>query len=165
MRKALVLVPAILLAVLSGCGTIRKLSDDDLASYLNTGAHVVVSHGVDFLMDKYPDKKVAILKDITAVNVSIKGEVMPALAGANVGDLTLATVQDVLQKLDSRVSPTIKTVITSAVSSISGLLPQKPGDKIPDRTKKAIVGVFSGISQAIEEILADEAPAPAATPK
>lgn len=172
MRRALTLVPAVLAVILAGCGTIRKLSDDDLASYLNTGAQVVVSHGVDFLMDKYPDKKVAILKDITAVNVSIKSDVLPVFAGANVGEITLATVQDVLQKLDTKVSPTIKTVITSAVSAISGLLPQKPGDKIPERTKKAIVGVFTGISTAIDEILADEAsatpppaPAPAAPPK
>ena len=165
MRKAMFLAPVFLIA-LSGCGSIRKLSDDDLASYLQRGAEVVVSHGVDFLMDKYPDKKAAILKDIEAVSVSIKTDVLPVFAGASVGDITLATVQDVLRKLDTKVSPTIKTVITSAVAAVSAMLPQKPGDKIPERTKKAVVGVMSGIIAGIDEILADEVPpAPAPVPE
>lgn len=149
-RLVALLIP--LAAVLSSCTTVSKLSDEDLASYVQLGAEQAAKYGLKLALDKNPADAAKITADVGIAVDAIDKVVLPAFQGAGTGDVLRSAVDQALEKLDAKLSPMVKIAIQGAVdiASVSVKLPDNPTDKLDARTKKALVALFQGLEAGMK---------------
>lgn len=163
-----VLAAAVVLMI-PGCGTVANqiaaIPDDQLAADLQQGASIIVSKGLAFAAKQAADKKDAILADAKVAQSVLATDILPALTGADVKTLTTGAAQDLLSRFSGKVSPTIVTAIQLAISAVAMQVPfpANPVDKLPERTAKALKGVFTGIDAGLSSYILQASAAPVTT--
>lgn len=161
--KKLLLIP-VLAMVLGGCAQIDRIPDDKLAEDLLIGGKKAVEYGLKLALKKLaPDAAKAITDNALLANSIIKTEVLPLLSGASSAEVLRGALDVTLKNLWTKVKPEIRDAVQLSLTIlIANLeLPKNPTDKLDDRTKKALVGLFTGISQGVDAVLAPVPPAPA----
>ncbi len=171
MRKMIALLGMICVSVLAGCGPIQqeldKLSDAELASYVQKATDAAASYGLKLAAKKYPNELPTIIAD-TKLADQIDKAIIDDF-NKNTGDIFTSAVDLALSKFDNKLSPQVSDAIQAAILAIKVTvnLPKNPTDKLDARTKGAILAAFTGISTGAEKFLASQsgvAPAPAPVP-
>lgn len=178
MKRSMILAPLLLL--LAACTQIANIPDDTLAKDIQIGAEKALEYGIKFAIQKEPAKADAIEKDAAVASSVIKTDILGAkgVFAGTTGDVLSGAVGTALDLLESKIpNQSVKDLIQLAISilSMKVTLPENPAAKLDDRTKKALVGLFTGISAGIDAALAAVAQpasvsrtaraAPAAPPK
>lgn len=151
----------VLVAFLSGCSLFSGTSDDQLAADLNVGAKAVVKYSLSAALRKYPAEASKITADAKIADQVLVQNIIPIFGGASTKDVLRSAVDQALTQLKAKVSdPRVSAAIELGTELIIAdvPLPKNPADKLSDRTKKALSGVFSGISKGIEAVLAPPVP-------
>lgn len=155
-----VLSLALLLTVVpsAGCAAIRgkidQMSDTELALKVNDGAEAAAHYGMKFLMDKYPDKKAAILKDAMLASTIIKANILPVFAGASSLDVLASAIETAMGQFKGKISAEVEAAIRLGFTVVSSQIsvPKIPTDKLSPRLKGAILAFFSGTSEGLDTI-------------
>lgn len=163
-KKALMLL-ALAAGPLSGCRAAAQLSDDQLAAYVQAGSSAAVEFGLKFAEGKEPDRAQQIAADAAAADAVIKADILGpsgVFAGTS-GQVLASAAQTALSMLSDKVSPTVGVIVQTALAVLTAnvALPDNPAGALDDRTRKALVALFTGISQGIEAV---PPPAAGATP-
>lgn len=158
------ILSVLLVSMLSGCSWFSTLPDDQLAADLSAGSKAVVKYSLTLALRKYPADAAKITADAQVADQVLTKNVIPVFGGASTQDVLRSAVDQALVQLkakitDPRVSAAIELGTELIIADVP--LPKNPTDKLSDRTRKALSGVFTGISQGIEAALA---PAPAPVP-
>lgn len=163
MRK-LALVPLLVLA-LAGCSQIAKIPDDKLAEDLFIGGKKAVEYGLKYALKKAaPDLAKQITENAALANTILKGEIIPLLQGASSAEVLRGALDLALKNLWTKIKPEIRDAVQLSLSLLIANvdLPKNPTDRLDERSKKALSGLFSGISQGVDSVLSPSA-TPAAT--
>lgn len=163
-------IASILLATLSlaavGCTTITheldRLSDDELASYLEAGAQKATGFGVKYAIKKNPDKMAQIQKDGTLGDQIIREVMIPAFTNSASGTVLKGAIDVAVAKLASKLSGSpIDTILMVADTLVAQVpLPKNPADKLSPRLQKAIGASFLGMAEGLEQALGIPSPVP-----
>jgi hypothetical protein len=151
---------ALLFLSLSGCAQIAQIPDDTLAKDLNVGAEKAVEYGLKFAMDKAPADALKIRDAAAIADTVLKQNIIPVFSGASTADVLKSAVDTALSQLSSKINnPAVMASIQLAIDILAANvpLPKNPADKIDDRTKKALNGIFSGMAAGIDAALAPPA--------
>lgn len=152
------------LLFLAGCAQIAQIPDDTLAKDLNIGAQKAVTYGLRYAINKAPADAQKI-KDAAAIaDTVLKQNIIPVFSGATTGDVLKSAVDTALALLNSKIgNPEVIAAIQLAIDILKAniTLPTNPADKLDDRTKKALNGLFNGIAAGIDVALS---PPPATSP-
>jgi hypothetical protein len=139
-----------------GCTQISRLSDEDLAGYVNIGAEKAVEYGLKFAARKLPEKAAAIQKDAVVVAGVIDDTVMKMLTGTT-ADVLRSTVSQISQLLTAKIASlpsgealadTVKLTVDIVALNIK--LPKNPSEKLDERTRGALIAFFQGVSQGVK---------------
>jgi hypothetical protein len=153
----------LLVLFLGGCSQIDRIPDDKLAEDLFIGGKKAVEYGLKLALKKVaPDVAKEITQNALLANSIIKAEVLPILSGASTQDVLRAALDLALKNLWTKLRTEIREAVQLSLSIlISNIeLPKNPADRLDERSRKALMGLFSGISQGVDAVLA---PPPAAT--
>lgn len=144
----------------NGCRTIDRIPDDQLARDVNLGAEKAVQYGLGYLVRKAPQDAQAIKDNAKLADDVIKKNILPVFAGASTGDVLKSAVDTALAQLQGVLQPNVRAAIQLALDILTANipLPLNPADKLDDRTKKAVNGLFSGIAAGLDQFLATQAP-------
>lgn len=150
---------------LSGCASVDRIPDDQLARDLNLGAERAVEYGLKYLVRKAPQDAQAVKDNAKLAADVIRKNILPVFSGAGTADVLKSAVDTALSQLEGTLQPNVRAAIQLALDILttSVPLPANPADKIDDRTKKAVNGLFGGIAAGLDAFLASQA-APAAGP-
>lgn len=158
MRQAISVV-----AILSllGCSQIDKIPDDQLAADLEIGAKAIVKYGLASAVRKYPADAEKITADAKIADLVIVQNILPVFSGAETSAVLRSAVDQALALLkgkiaDARVLAAISLGTEIIIADVQ--LPKNPADKIDLRTRKLLVGIFSGISLGIQAAFPPPAP-------
>lgn len=155
--------------MIPGCGPINdkiaSIPDDQLAADLQQVASLVLSKGLGFAAKQAPDKKAEILADAKVAQSILSTDILPALNGSDVKTITTGAAQDILSRFSGKVSPTIVTAVQLAIAAVATQVPfpANPLDKLPERTAKALKGVFTGIDAGLSAYIIQASAAPITT--
>lgn len=153
--------------LMSGCSQLDKISDDDLARDLLVGARGAVKYSLQAAFRKAtPDEAARLSKDALAADQVITQNLIPVFSGAQTTDVLRSSVDAALALFKNKVSnPKLAAAIDLGIEVIAMevKLPKNPTDKLDERTRKAILGALSGISEGIRGAIPppDAAPIPA----
>lgn len=146
----LALVPFLMLG---GCSFLQ-ISPEQAAALAEKGAAMGTTLGLKALSsDAATCAKVKTYA--TEAKVVIDTTILPLLSGANVGTVTVATVDLALNLLDGKVDPVLRNVLQTAIDGVLAFvqLPANPADKLSDNQRLVIVAVFKGLSEGIDGFL------------
>jgi hypothetical protein len=153
-----------------GCSTVTnaidRLSDDELAAYLQTGAKDATKFGIAYAQKKYPDKAPQIKADGKNADVALRGTIIPSFSGASTGDVARAAVDQAIAFLANKLSSAQIDGLVLVANTVITLvpMPKNPTDKLSPRLKKAVAAFFTGMAEGDEEALGIPGPAPAPNP-
>jgi hypothetical protein len=164
--KRILLAGLVALFVLGGCVQIDKIPDDQLAKDLNIGAEKAVEYGLKYLIHKDPAVAQAVKDNAKLADDVIKKNILPVFSGASTGAVLKSAVDAALSQLQGVLQPNVRAAIQLALDVLTANipLPANPADKIDDRTKKAVNGLFGGIAAGLDAFLATQAPPPTIGP-
>lgn len=150
------LVGLVALLALAGCNGIQKIPDDQLAKNLDIGAERAVEYGLKYLVRKEPNSLQAVKDNAKLAGDVIKNNILPAFSGASTADVLKSAVDTALSQLQGVLQPNVRAAIQLALDILAANvpLPSNPADKLDERTKKALTGLFTGISDGIDKFLA-----------
>lgn len=159
--KKLAFAPLLIIA-LSGCSQIAQIPDDKLAEDLFIGGKKAVEYGLKYAIKKAaPEVAKQISENAILANTIIKGEILPLLQGASTATVLRGALDVALKNLWTKVKPEIRDAVqlslTILIANIE--LPKNPTDRLDDRSRKALTGLFTGISEGVDAILAPPAAA------
>jgi len=151
------LLPAL---VTPGCKYVDRLSDDQLASYVQQGAENAVKYGLRLAIQKSSDNGAAILADARIADTIDRQNVVPVFSDAATADLVRSAVDTALALLKSKVKQEVADAILLALDVLESQipLPQNPADKIDERTRKALLALFTGIGAGLDDVLGAQMP-------
>lgn len=157
---------AILLMSLGGCKLVGEMTDGQLADNAYRGAKLVTSNGLKIAMNESPDNAAAIKENAKLAGRVLRENILPVFEGAGTGEVLRGAVDTALKELGDKVNPTLGAVINLAISLVADKveLPANPADKLDERTRLALVGLFKGLADGIDEAVAEPVPAPAPAP-
>lgn len=146
------------LFALAGCAGIDRIPDDQLAKDLNLGAEKAVEYGLKYLVRKDPTSAQAVKDNAKLADDVIKKNILPVFSGASTGDVLRSAVDAALAQLQGVLQPNVRAAIQLALDILTANvpLPANPADKIDDRTKKAVNGLFGGIAAGLDAFLASQ---------
>lgn len=151
MRFAL---PYLFLLPLLGCSSIENLSDEDLARYLEDGARIAIQKGLKLAVDKAPEFAAKIKADALIANKLIKSDILPVFSKAS-ADVLRSALDSALVSLPAKIqNPNVQAALTLGLDVLLAnvKLPENPAQKLDERTKKALVGFFTGLSAGIDRL-------------
>lgn len=152
--------------ILGGCSQIDRIPDDKLAEDLFIGGKKAVEYGLKLALKKVePDVAKAITQNALLANSIIKAELLPILSGVTSQEVLRATLDLVLRNLWTKLRPEIRDAVQLSLSILIANieLPRNPADRLDERSRKALMGFFSGISQGVDAVLTPP-PAPVVAP-
>lgn len=153
----------LMIPLLGSCAQIAKIPDDQLAQDLYIGAKQAIQFGLRAALKKAtPEAVQTITTDVKLGNSIIKAEILPLLQGAATKELLRGALDMALANLWAKIKPELRDAVQLSLSLlISGIeLPKNPTDQLNERTKKALVGLFTGISEGADAVLVVPAPPP-----
>ena len=171
MRKLITVLSLACLYALSGCKAIQqeldKLSDAELASYVQKATDAASYEALRLAAKKYPNDLPMIVSD-----AKLADQIDTAIIddfNKTTGDVLSSAVDLALSKFNNKLSSQVSDAIQAAVLAIkvSVNLPKNPTDKLDARTKGAVIAAFTGIKTGTERFLAGQsgtAPGAAPTP-
>lgn len=164
MRKFLA-VCAIMLLSLGGCKMFADMPDEELAESVYKGAKAVTSNGLKIAINQSPDSAEAIKENAKLAAKIIRDNILPVFEGATTEEVLRSAVDTALDELGDKVSPTLASVINLALQLVAEKvnLPDNPAAKLDVRTRMALVGLFKGLVDGIDEAVEVE-PTPAPVP-
>lgn len=153
--------------MLGGCSQIDKIPDDQFAADLNVGAKAVVKYALTAAVRKYPADAARITADAKTADQVIVQNILPVFSGASTSLVLRGAVDQALAQLrgkitDTRVLAAIELGTEIIIADVP--LPKNLADKLDDRTRKALAGIFGGIASGIEAAFPPPAPAPVPAP-
>jgi hypothetical protein len=140
----------------TGCSSIDQISDDDLAEKIQLGASKAIEAGVKLAIDKYPDKVVAIKKELSAASLVLKANIIPSFVTPT-GEVLTSAVKTAMTLLESKITNEQirkNVVLAFQVLEANVTLPENPLSKLDPRTAKALIGLFTGIALGLDAALA-----------
>ncbi len=148
--------------LMSGCSQLAKISDDDLARDLTIGSRSAVKYSLQLALRKAaPDEAARIKADAKTAADIITKNVIPVFSGTQTNELLRSAVDTALALLKSKITnPKVVAAVDLGIEVIAMdvQLPKNPADRLDDRTRKAILGIFSGITQGVSDAVPDLAP-------
>ncbi len=148
--------------LMSGCSQLGKISDDDLARDLTIGSRSAVKYSLQLALRKTaPDEAVRIKADAKTAADIISKNVIPVFSGTGTQELLRSAVDTALALLKNKVTnPKVVAAVDLGIEVIAMdvQLPKNPADRLDERTRKAILGIFSGIVQGVSDAVPDLAP-------
>lgn len=156
------------IAILSllGCSQIDKISDDQLSADLQVGAKAVVKYGLTAAVRKFPADAAKIMADAKLADTLIVQNILPVFSGASTQAVLRSAVDQALGLLKAKITdPRVLATIGLGTEIIIADVPL-PGnltDKLDERTRKLLVGIWSGIDQGIQAAFPPPAPATSTT--
>lgn len=156
-----------------GCGAVgtakdalAKLTDDELAAYVQAGAKEATSFGIGFAMKKYPDKAAQIRTDGQNADQVLRTVIIPIFSKVSTGSVARSAVTDAVALLGSKLSATQADGILLVANTVLTMvpLPANPADKLDVRTAKAVAAFFTGMAEGDESALGLPNPTPAPAP-
>lgn len=153
----------LMIPLLGSCAEIAKIPDDQLAQDLYIGAKQAIQFALRTALKKAtPETLQTITADVKLGNSIIKAEILPLLQGASTKELLRGALDMSLANLWAKIKPELRDAVQLSLSLlISGIeLPKNPTDQLNERTKKALVGLFTGISEGADAVLVVPAPPP-----
>jgi len=147
----------LMIPLIGGCSQLARIPDDKLAEDLYIGAKQAIQYGLRLALKKAsPETTKTITDDVKIGNSIVKGEILPLLKGASTAALLRSGLDLALTNLWSKIKPELRDAVQLSLSILIANidLPKNPADQIDERTRKALVGLFSGISEGADAILA-----------
>lgn len=155
-RTFAVAAMAAFLALGMGCGSIERMSDEDLSEKIQLGAGKAIEAGVKLAFDKYPAQAAAIKKELVAASLVIKSNILPSFVTPT-GEVLTSAVKTAMTLLESKITNEQirkNVVLAFQVLEANVTLPENPLSKLDPRTAKALIGLFTGISMGLDAALA-----------
>ncbi len=147
------LIATIILATL-GCRSLAQLSDADLAKRVYSTSKFATYYGLSEAIKKYPDKADKIKTDIVIASKILKESIIPLFSGATSEQIVRqsidVTVALAASAFDADIANEIKLAANTALDYID--LPSNPADKLSDRVRLAILALFQGMSDGMDQI-------------
>jgi hypothetical protein len=140
----------------AGCGSIERMSDEDLAEKIQLGASKAIEAGVKLATDKYPTQVAAIKKELAGASLVIKANIIPSFVTPT-GEVLTSVVKTSMTLLESKITNEQirkNVVLAFQVLEANVTLPENPLAKLDPRTAKALVGLFTGIALGLDAALA-----------
>lgn len=153
----------LMIPLIGGCSQLARIPDDKLAEDLYIGAKQAIQYGLRLALKKAsPETAKTIIDDVKVGNSILKGEILPLFKGASTATLLRSGLDLALTNLWSKVKPELRDAVQLSLSLlITNIeLPKNPADQIDERTKKALVGLFTGIAEGADAILASSGAGP-----
>lgn len=150
---------------LGGCSQLARIPDDQLAQDLYIGAKQAIQFGLRLAIKKAsPEGAKTIADDAKIGNTIVKGEILPLLKGSATAVLLRSALDLALTNLWIKIKPELREVVQLSLSILIANidLPKNPADQLDERTKKALTGLFTGISEGVDAVLTPATPAPPA---
>lgn len=154
--KKLITVACVAFLSLGGCSAINQIPDDQLQHDLNVGAMRVVSFGLKTAFNKFPADAKKIAADAQIALDILQQNVIPAFDGASTKDVARSVLDTAFALLKSRIKDErVIEVSDIAVDLILAnvKLPKNPTDKLDERTRKILSGIFTGMADGIKAAL------------
>jgi hypothetical protein len=168
MPKALALAAAIAAFSAVGCSSVThaldRLSDDELAKFLETSAQKTTQAGIQFALKKNPDKAAQIQKDGLAADQVIRGPILTALSGSSGGTVLKSAFDVAMSQLSSKLSGTTLDNLILVANIAEAQLPLPVTGALSPRLQKALVGFFTGMAEGLEAALKIPGPTPPPAP-
>lgn len=166
MKMAVPLLLAVLAASTSGCtyvrGKVAEMSDEELSLKIHDGAEAAVNYGVKFLVNKYPEKKDAIMKDVLLASTIVKTNVLPVFADASSVEVLSSAIGTALDAFKGKISPELEAAIRLGFAVVSSKIeiPKVPTEKLSPRLRGAVLAFFTGTSEGLDDLLPPPVPIP-----
>lgn len=163
--KHLMLATVLALSV-SGCGPINEIPDDTLQHDLNIGARQASSYALKAALKKFPNDAAKITAEANILLDILNNNLIPAFSGASTADVVRGVLDSALAQLKGKLTdPRVVEVADLSVEFILAnvKLPATATGKLDDRTKKILLGIFTGLSDGIKSATT-AAPVPARAP-
>lgn len=163
--KHFVMVIALALSV-SGCAQIDQIPDDTLQHDLNIAARQASSFALKAAIKKFPNDVQKITADANIALDILDKTLIPAFSGASTSDVVRGVLDTALAQLKGKLTdPRVIEVADLSVDLILAnvKLPALPTAKLDERTRKILLGIFTGLSDGIKSATV-AAPAPARAP-
>lgn len=143
-----------LIVGLMGCSAVDKISDDDLALNIKNIAKVTSKLALDKAIEQNPDKRDIIIENCFIVRKVIKDNLIPLLSDST-KDVLRGALDTALGELSSQVAPGMLTIGNAVFQATISLieLPENPATRLDDRTKKALIGLFEGFHDSLDEVI------------
>ncbi len=147
-------VPFLLL--LNGCSLFERVqenvSDEDIAKGLKLGAEKATKYGLKLAMDKNPDKADEIAANAALGAKIVRENILPALSGADTGDVLRSAVETALAELTEKLSPSVIAAVQLAINLLAMQIemPENPADKLSERTRGFLVAFFEGLGGGLD---------------
>ena len=150
----LLMLSLISLFGLMGCNTIDKISDADLAANVKSIAAATSKLALTSAIEQNPTKKDVILENCVLVRKVIKDNLIPLLSDTT-GDVLRGALDTAIAELSSQIAPGMLTIGNAVFQSVITLidLPENPATRLDERTKKALIGLFEGFYDSLDDII------------
>lgn len=161
------MLAAVLALSVSGCGPINEIPDDTLQHDLNIGARQAASYALKAALKKFPNDAAKIMTDADIALDILNNNLITAFSGASTADVVRGVLDTALAQLKGKLTdPRVIEVADLSVEFILAnvKLPASPTAKLDERTRKILLGIFTGLSDGIKSAKATAAPAPARAP-
>lgn len=158
--KILAMLALCALAFLGGCSTVAEIPDNEFADGIHTASYNSAYYTMKAVLRNNPAKYTQIAADVKLTTDIIRTNVLPVFTGATTGDVLMSAVDTALSQLS--VSDTVTDVVKTALVLVrlQIKLPDNPATALSVRTKLALLGFFSGVSEGLDKAVADMAPPP-----
>jgi hypothetical protein len=163
--KPFVMAIAVVLS-LGGCAQIDQIPDDTLQRDLQIGARQASSFALRAALRKFPNDVQKITADANIALDILNNTLIPAFSGASTADVVRGVLDTALAQLKAKLTdPRVIEVADISVEFIlvNVKLPPTLTAKLDERTRKILLGIFTGLSDGIKAATA-AAPAPARAP-
>ena len=154
MRKALaVLGVAALFMGGVGCNAVANIPDQQLWDSIQSGTQTAVSGALDLVIENKPELQPQIQKDCAIAAQVIEAGPMKLFSGANTNAILASGVTTALNDLSGKISPTIVASIQLGMNILLASVPlPNPTDPISPRLKGAVLALFTGSDNALQQI-------------
>jgi len=154
--KKILAVACVAFLSLGGCSAIDQIPDDQLQHDLNIGAMRVVSFGLKTAFKKFPAEAQKIAADGKIALDILEQNLIPAFDGASTKEVARSVLDTAFALLKSKVKDErVIEVADVAVDLILAnvKLPKNPTDKLDERTRKILLGIFTGMAEGARAAL------------
>jgi hypothetical protein len=153
MRATTPLLLALAIASLTlgaGCVAVERLSDEDLAKVVQTGAEKASEYGIKFALEREPSRSGAIISAAATAESLIRGSILPIFSTPS-QDVWRSTVDSALLQFNEQLDPQIRAAIQLAINVLAAQvnLPANPTTKLDARTLGAVKAFFTGLATGL----------------
>ena len=129
------------------------MSDEDLAQGVEIGARGAARYGLGYVLNKQPEKAAQISEGAALAAKLLRENVIPAFSGASTEEVLRSVVDTALEEISEQLTPQVVLAIQLAldVISVQVKLPENRADRLTPRTRMALLGLFTGLAEGLDE--------------